>query len=189
MDEENGLLYMRARYYDPEVGRFISKDPIGLLGGLNMFTYVQNNPVNLIDPTGFDVTITINRTTYTQNSIVGTISVNSTVINSTFSGYTLENRTPPNTNLPVPPGTYPASVRTDNTPNRVELTGVPNASNVQIHVGNTPSELRGCFAVGTSTSTDWVGGSTNAMNRINDIISADSSGNITVIIGGSAARP
>jgi len=52
MDEENGLFYMRARYYDPEVGRFISKDPIGLLGGLNMFTYVGNNPVNLIDPEG-----------------------------------------------------------------------------------------------------------------------------------------
>jgi RHS repeat-associated protein len=52
MDEENGLLYMRARYYDPDVGRFISKDPIGILGGLNMFTYVQNNPVNYTDPYG-----------------------------------------------------------------------------------------------------------------------------------------
>jgi RHS repeat-associated protein len=52
MDEENGLFYMRARYYDPEVGRFISKDPIGLLGGLNMYAYVQNNPINYIDPWG-----------------------------------------------------------------------------------------------------------------------------------------
>jgi uncharacterized protein RhaS with RHS repeats len=43
---------MRARYYDPEVGRFISKDPIGLLGGLNMYAYVQNNPINRIDPLG-----------------------------------------------------------------------------------------------------------------------------------------
>jgi uncharacterized protein RhaS with RHS repeats len=34
------------------VGRFISKDPIGILGGLNMFTYVQNNPVNYTDPYG-----------------------------------------------------------------------------------------------------------------------------------------
>ena len=52
MDEENGLFYMRARYYDPEVGRFINKDPIGLLGGLNLYAYVANNPVNLIDPEG-----------------------------------------------------------------------------------------------------------------------------------------
>jgi RHS repeat-associated protein len=52
MDDGNGLFYMRARYYDPEVGRFISKDPIGFLGGLNMFTYVANNPVVRVDPSG-----------------------------------------------------------------------------------------------------------------------------------------
>jgi RHS repeat-associated protein len=52
MDEGNGLFYMRARYYDPEVGRFINKDPIGFAGGLNLFQYVANNPVNKIDPEG-----------------------------------------------------------------------------------------------------------------------------------------
>ena len=52
MDEGNGLLYMRARYYDPEVGRFINKDPIGLVGGLNLYAYVGNNPVNYVDPSG-----------------------------------------------------------------------------------------------------------------------------------------
>jgi hypothetical protein len=52
MDEGNGLFYMRARYYDPEVGRFITKDPIGFAGGLNLYGYVANNPVNSIDPSG-----------------------------------------------------------------------------------------------------------------------------------------
>jgi RHS repeat-associated protein len=53
MDDDNGLLYMRARYYDPEVGRFINKDPIGFLGGdPNLFCYVGNNPVNWVDPLG-----------------------------------------------------------------------------------------------------------------------------------------
>ena len=52
MDEGNGLLYMRARYYDPATGRFISKDPIGWAGGLNLYAYTGNNPVNRIDPTG-----------------------------------------------------------------------------------------------------------------------------------------
>jgi len=140
---------------------------------LNLYAYGLNNPYRYIDPVGRDVTIVINRTTYTPNSIVSTITVNSTVANSTFSGYTLENRIPSNPNLPVPPGTYNASVRTDDTPNRVELTDVPNASNVQIHVANSALDLNGCFAVGTSTSEDWVGGSTNAMNSINNIISAD----------------
>jgi len=52
MDDENSLLYMRARYYDPEIGRFINKDPIGWVGGFNMYAYVGNNPIMLTDPKG-----------------------------------------------------------------------------------------------------------------------------------------
>jgi RHS repeat-associated protein len=52
MDEGNGLLYMWARYYDAEAGRFISQDPIGFWGGLNLYAYVGNNPVNWVDPLG-----------------------------------------------------------------------------------------------------------------------------------------
>jgi RHS repeat-associated protein len=54
MDEDNGLLYMRARYYDPQVGRFISKDPIKYGGGINLYAYVENDPIDLIDPLGLD---------------------------------------------------------------------------------------------------------------------------------------
>ena len=50
-DDETGLHYNRYRYYSPYVGRFISKDPIGLLGGLNTFAYAPN-PVEWIDPLG-----------------------------------------------------------------------------------------------------------------------------------------
>jgi RHS repeat-associated protein len=53
MAESHGLYYMRARYYDPEVGRFINKDPIGYLGGdLNLYGYVGNNVANYFDPLG-----------------------------------------------------------------------------------------------------------------------------------------
>lgn len=52
MDDGNGLLYMRARYYDPDMGRFVNKDPIGLLGGMNNYLYVGNNPLKFIDPLG-----------------------------------------------------------------------------------------------------------------------------------------
>jgi RHS repeat-associated protein len=53
MHEPNGLYYMRARYYDPSVGRFISEDPIGFAGGdVNLYGYVHNDPVNLVDPLG-----------------------------------------------------------------------------------------------------------------------------------------
>ncbi len=55
MAEPNGFYYMRARYYDPKVGRFISEDPIGFGGGdVNLYAYVQNNPVMRIDPWGLD---------------------------------------------------------------------------------------------------------------------------------------
>ncbi|MBI4690777.1 MAG: hypothetical protein HY754_11020 [Nitrospirae bacterium] len=56
MDEGNGLLFMRARYYDVENGRFLSKDPIGFEGGdLNLYAYVGGNPVNYIDAEGLKV--------------------------------------------------------------------------------------------------------------------------------------
>jgi RHS repeat-associated protein len=51
-DSDTGLLYYRARFYDPQLGRFISEDPIGLNGGINVYAYVGNNPAKLNDPTG-----------------------------------------------------------------------------------------------------------------------------------------
>ncbi|MCG8430497.1 MAG: RHS repeat-associated core domain-containing protein [Candidatus Omnitrophica bacterium] len=46
------LLFMRARYYKPSIGRFINKDPIGLAGGMNLYNYVGGNPIGRIDPAG-----------------------------------------------------------------------------------------------------------------------------------------
>jgi RHS repeat-associated protein len=51
-EPESGLYYYRARYYDPKIGRFISEDPIGFGGGINFYSYVENNPVNYVDPDG-----------------------------------------------------------------------------------------------------------------------------------------
>ncbi len=53
-DPETGLYYYRARYYDPKVGRFISEDPIGWYGGLNLYGYVGNNAVRWVDPFGLE---------------------------------------------------------------------------------------------------------------------------------------
>ena len=47
-----GLYYYRARYYDPQAGRFTTRDPIGFNGGINQYVYVRNNSVNYIDPNG-----------------------------------------------------------------------------------------------------------------------------------------
>jgi RHS repeat-associated protein len=51
-NDNTGLYYYRARYYSPNQQRFISEDPIGLNGGINVYGYVEGNPINLIDPMG-----------------------------------------------------------------------------------------------------------------------------------------
>jgi len=51
-DAETGLHYNWHRYYDPETGRYITADPIGLAGGINFYAYVGNDPVNFVDPWG-----------------------------------------------------------------------------------------------------------------------------------------
>jgi RHS repeat-associated protein len=51
-DSDTGLMYYRERWYDPQQGRFVSEDPIGLDGGINLFAYVANNPVDATDPLG-----------------------------------------------------------------------------------------------------------------------------------------
>lgn len=45
---------MRARFYDPALGRFISEDPVGTAGGMNLYAYANNDPINLWDPSGLE---------------------------------------------------------------------------------------------------------------------------------------
>jgi RHS repeat-associated protein len=62
-DDGTGLYYYRARYYHPQLGRFVSEDPIGFGGGdWNLYAYVRNNPVCCRDPLGlwyFDVNVSV----------------------------------------------------------------------------------------------------------------------------------
>ncbi|GHU04745.1 hypothetical protein AGMMS49960_20810 [Betaproteobacteria bacterium] len=51
-DEETGLHYNFRRCYEPETGRYITSDPIGVEGGINLYQYAGSDPVNLADPTG-----------------------------------------------------------------------------------------------------------------------------------------
>jgi RHS repeat-associated protein len=52
LDAVTGLYYVRNRWYDPQMGRFISEDPIGLAGGMNLYEYAASNPVSFTDPFG-----------------------------------------------------------------------------------------------------------------------------------------
>ena len=52
MTDSNGLIHMRARYYNPTIRRFINADPIGFEGGTNWYLYANGNPVMYVDPSG-----------------------------------------------------------------------------------------------------------------------------------------
>ncbi len=52
IDWTTGLYYFRARWYDPNTGRWLSMDPIGISGGLNLYAFCDNNPGNFVDNFG-----------------------------------------------------------------------------------------------------------------------------------------
>jgi hypothetical protein len=109
---------MRARYYDPDVGRFISKDPIGILGGLNMFTYVQNNPINWIDPFGlyWEYSQSNGQLTYVNNE-----SGARTPVGTGYSGHGAGLNNPAMQNEPnvgpIPQGTWTIGPQQNNVTN------------------------------------------------------------------------
>ncbi|WP_269765654.1 RHS repeat-associated core domain-containing protein, partial [Burkholderia ubonensis] len=94
VDGETGLHYNRYRYYDPASGRFISKDPIGLRGGINAYRYAPN-PIQWIDPLGLKVgdgghttgtdkalPVSTPESVYTTTDASGTLAVQNTIYDS-----------------------------------------------------------------------------------------------------------
>ena len=79
-DSESGLYYLRARYYDPRVGRFISEDTnkgdINNPGSLNLYAYCYNNPLKYVDPSGHegDLLGRLNFENVTNEEIAETVS-------------------------------------------------------------------------------------------------------------------
>lgn len=86
LDKETDLYYLNSRYYDPEVGRFLSADSLGYMdpervNGLNLYAYCNNNPVMYIDPDGTLAGVII-------GIIIGAIAVIGAITIGTIAGVT-----------------------------------------------------------------------------------------------------
>lgn len=164
IDEGNNLYYMRARYYDANVGRFISEDPSGFKGGLNLYAYVGGNPLTLVDPSGLDYLVA-NKGVLTHYDNSGNV-VGSYLYTSGRDGNT--NPSIPNQG-PIPPGTYsldPKQIseggfirnllgdwgqyRAPLTPN--SSTNTYGRDGFFLHGGNTPGSA-GCIDIGSGDKT------------------------------------
>jgi RHS repeat-associated protein len=73
--DSNGLCHMRARYYHPQIRRFINADPIGFEGGTNWYQYAAGNPISFADPNGLEPV----RTTINGVEMVSCIQYNPTL--------------------------------------------------------------------------------------------------------------
>lgn len=67
-NEGDGIYYARQRWYDGNLGRWLSADPIGFSGGLNLYTYVGQNPVGRVDPNGLQPTAETYQDIYSRAS-------------------------------------------------------------------------------------------------------------------------
>jgi RHS repeat-associated protein len=70
--DPNGLLYMRARYYNSFLCRFINADPSGFSGGLNFYAYANGNPVSYLDPLGLGAVGENNTSSWITAGLQGT---------------------------------------------------------------------------------------------------------------------
>ena len=159
---EGDFYYMRARYYDPLVGRFISEDPKGFDGGdVNLYVYAGNNPVLLVDPWGLES----GWATYGPNGVItGEVGIQPVVpvpnvrigVDSPVGGVT--------TTLPFHSGGEPTTVQTSPSFN---IPVVPGVVNIKMNGAVNPS--RAIISVRSTVSSPVLGarGSINSRGEIN----------------------
>jgi RHS repeat-associated protein len=172
-DSETGLRFYRLRYFDPNIGRFLSEDPIGFDGGINFYRYVQNNPSLLIDPFGLSSMI-FNR----ANGSLTLLDKDGNVV----TVCTAANNTTRSSNGPWPNGNYPLQSHNNHPPdpngpygsNGIDVFDVPGRTGMGVHSGRQNSGGPNHPTLGCVRTTD------DCMKTITDWQSHDPMTQITV---------
>jgi RHS repeat-associated protein len=180
---ETGLVQNYFRDYDPQTGRYLESDPIGLGGGVNTYAYVRNRPTMSIDPRGlYDCTYSI--TAHSMSCAPGQAGHPSFSTNNYVSGNnglsSCQNcqNNPDKTNVanhgPIPVGTYAIGGITSPGGSRRRLTPDP--------VGRTNLELHGCPNPATC-SDGCIGATTNAdSDLLNQDLSLEEGQNTLTVV-------
>jgi len=164
MTEPNGFHYMRSRYYDPQVGRFISEDPIGFDGGdMNLYAYVGNQPVNFVDPDGLTWLV------FDSRSKTFYVHPGTTETHGPPRAFPAGNVTDSRSRGPIPPGTYPVGEPIPNVGDRgnrvpsqgpyfIPINDIPGRSEIGVHGGRTGPEYptMGCIRMNNQDISDLV---------------------------------
>jgi RHS repeat-associated protein len=166
---ESGLYYNYFRDYDPQMGRYIESDPLGLAAGVNTYGYANNNPLTFADPTGLSTAVAdrgagVLTVTFNDGTTV-TYPVGNNTINPVGNPNTV------NSNGPAPAGTFPVQspVNTGNSVSHgpfffpigaVNAYGTPadiaRKRGIGLHGGrrNHNSRTEGCLRLDNADITD-----------------------------------
>jgi RHS repeat-associated protein len=152
-----GFVYLRNRWYDPKTGRFLTQDPIGLAGGVNLYSYAGSNPITFTDPFGLQAEcpkvgapppecealkeVTLDKTLAKIGTVLTGVGVVGRAILTGLGILKAVERTP-----------SPAAAET------------PSLSNPASFTGATPEEASGAIPQGWVSSPTRTGGGTRYAN-------------------------
>ncbi len=144
-DAETNLHYNHFRYYDPELGRYITSDPIGIIGGMNTYGYVNQNPIIGVDINGLTVSCSYDQASgqlICTNDSTGNQDVNE----QCYSGAPGATNDPLQQNVPnvgpIPRGDYDIGTGVDNPKTGLQsLPLMPTPSNNQFPSTRDPNSF------------------------------------------------
>ena len=187
-DKETNLFYNYFRYYDPQLGRYPTSDPIGLAGGINGYVYVSNQPTRYVDPYGlFEITVNDSggRNGPTYGGTITVTGDNGKTVTVPASSWP----NPTNSSPGITPGTYPGTYSPTGHQGRTNGVRVNNGGPVKT-LGPNPTQGGQSFARGINIhcgyrdnrrgSAGCVTVAPGYCEQVWDVLQPGETGNITV---------